>query len=88
MKTQKCKVIRAFMMDGKPVPVGKEVTLSMGFATELRTANKVEFVPDAPPPAPVKEQPTTSAVTTPAVTTEGGKGSDPKENKGQVKGGK
>lgn len=50
MKTQKCKVIRAFMMDGKPVKVGTELAISFGFATELRTANKVEFIADAPPP--------------------------------------
>ncbi len=71
------------MMEGKPVPVGKEVTLSHGFATELRTANKVEFVADQPP---AKEQPALPA-TVPAVSNEGGKGSDPKD-KGQGKGGK
>ncbi len=75
------------MMDGKPVPVGKEVTLAMGFATELRTANKVEFVADAPPPAPVKEQPAATVATPPAGAPVGGKDSDP-HAKGQGKGGK
>ncbi len=43
------------MFDRKPTKVGEELSLPLPFATELRTANKVEFIPDAP--APVKETP-------------------------------
>lgn len=75
MKTQRCKVIRAFMMDGKPVKVGTELPISIGFATELRTANKVEFIADAPPPV---EAPKPAAVVQPP--------SDPPQ--GKNKGGK
>lgn len=40
------------MFDRKPTKVGEELSLPLPFATELLTANKVEFIPDAP--APVK----------------------------------
>ena len=43
------------MFDRKPTKVGEELSLPLPFATELLTANKVEFIPDAP--VPVKETP-------------------------------
>lgn len=75
MKTQKCKVIRAFMMDGKPVKVGTELAISFGFATELRTANKVEFIAEPPPKV---EAPKPAAAVQPT----------PEPPKGKDKGGK
>lgn len=43
------------MFDRKPTKVGEELSLPLPFATELLTANKVEFIPDAS--VPVKETP-------------------------------
>lgn len=50
MKTQWVKVLRSFLIEGKPQPVGKEIEVSALFAAELRSAKKAEFC-DPPKPA-------------------------------------
>ena len=61
VKMQKCKVLRAFMFDRKPTKVGEELSLPLPFATELRAANKVEFIPDAPVPVQPPQAPAAGA---------------------------
>lgn len=43
-KIQKCKVLRAFWLDGKTIEAGKTVDLEEPFATEMKASLKVEFV--------------------------------------------
>lgn len=43
MKMQWVRVLRPFLMDGKPQTKNAEIEVSAGFAAELRTAKKVEF---------------------------------------------
>ncbi|TXH09722.1 MAG: hypothetical protein E6R03_16330 [Hyphomicrobiaceae bacterium] len=51
MKIQKCKVLRAFMLQGKRIDIGVEIELPAAFAAELKSVKKVEYVQE-----PVKVQ--------------------------------
>jgi hypothetical protein len=58
--TSRVRVLRPFLVDGQPAPVGAELTLPKIFAAEMCGANKAvllpgdapEAVPAATPPAP------------------------------------
>lgn len=54
MKLQKCKVLRAFMLQGKRVEVGTVIELPTSFAAELKNVKKVEYVPE---PVKVQDEP-------------------------------
>lgn len=61
MKTQTVKVLRAFLIEGKPQKVGEVIEVPAGFASELRSGNKVAFV--APEAKPSESKPVSSAAT-------------------------
>ena len=64
MKTEKIRVLRAFILDGQPTKVGEVIEVPAVFAVELRTAKKAEKVePQAPTPAEPK--PDSKAATRP-----------------------
>jgi hypothetical protein len=50
-KTVRVRVLRAFYAQGKLIEVDAIVTLEQRFAIEMRTAHKVEFLPDVEAPA-------------------------------------
>lgn len=61
---QKVRVMRAFYYHGKPIEKGSTGELPKLFALEMRAANKVEFIDEAPAkpelnlsPSPVKASP-------------------------------
>ena len=60
MKTEKIKVLRAFILDGKPTKVGDEIEVPAVFAIELRTAKKAERV-EPKPAEPVEQKPVSVA---------------------------
>lgn len=47
-KDVKCKVLRSFVWNEKPVAKGATLTLPYAFANEVLQAKKVEFVNDSP----------------------------------------
>lgn len=68
MKMQKIRVTRSFRLEGKPVEKGVEIEVPLSFATDLRSANKAEFIDDPKPqpkpepaPAPAKAEPESKA---------------------------
>jgi hypothetical protein len=48
----KVRVLRAFLLQGKRVEIGKEIEISKALAVELVSVNKAEFVRAAPAAAP------------------------------------
>ncbi len=64
MKTQHVKVVRAFLMDGKPKAIGDVFPVPFGFATELRSGGKAVFV-DPPVEKPSEQKPELSAAKAP-----------------------
>jgi hypothetical protein len=54
----KVRVLRAFLLQGKRIEIGKEIDVSKALAVDLVSVNKAEFVraaaaaPPAPKPAP------------------------------------
>jgi hypothetical protein len=61
----KVRALRAFLVKGKRVEIGKEIEVSKAFAVELVSVNKAEFVRDPAaassarqaPPAPASKAP-------------------------------
>lgn len=56
MKTRDIIVVRAFMYERKPWPVGARLTVPFFFASEVVSANKAKYAPE-PDPEPAKTEP-------------------------------
>jgi hypothetical protein len=54
MKTEKIKVLRAFILDGSPTKVGDVIVVPASLGIELRTAKKAEKVVEPPAEKPVE----------------------------------
>lgn len=57
MKTRDIIVVRAFMYERKPWPVGARLTVPFFFASEVVSANKAEYVPEPAKVESAKQEP-------------------------------
>ncbi len=61
MKTEKIKVLRAFILDGSPTKVGSVIEVPVSLGIELRTAKKAEKVVEVPAEKPAETVPESKA---------------------------